>query len=204
VFRTSGVWPRTRPLYRHPMPAQEWPPAPVVMDQVGVRSCVRRGAAIDLVLERGRGTGHSWCSPSPEAGKSCSGSHHARGSKPTGDHPTVEPHRWDVAVPRCGAGRVTARRDGGGGPVLEVFKLDRIHPATVADRLAEYKCGGRTCRSGSQRPPVGRRVRVSVPGGSPGMGAQNPRSPPRSPQPPAPSVAAVTAHRAQGAVPGRQ
>ncbi len=54
VFRTSGTWPRTSALYCYPVPADEWPDVPDIVEQVGVRSCVRRGAAIDLVLDRGR------------------------------------------------------------------------------------------------------------------------------------------------------
>ena len=54
VFRTSGTWPRTKALYCYPAPAQEWPADPDIVERVGLRSCVRRGAAIDLVLDRGR------------------------------------------------------------------------------------------------------------------------------------------------------
>jgi len=54
VFRTSGTWPRTSALYCYPMPADEWPETPDFVERVGLRSCVRRGAAIDLVLDRGR------------------------------------------------------------------------------------------------------------------------------------------------------
>jgi hypothetical protein len=54
VFRTAGTWPRTNALYCHPVPAEHWPAQPDLVEQVPVRSCVRRGAAIDLVLDRGR------------------------------------------------------------------------------------------------------------------------------------------------------
>ncbi len=54
VFRTSGTWPRTKALYCYPVPAGEWPEEPEVVDRVPVRSCARRGAAIDLVLTRAR------------------------------------------------------------------------------------------------------------------------------------------------------
>ena len=54
VFRTSGTWPRTKALYCHPVGLGEWPDEPEVVERTRVRSCVRRGAAIDLVLERGR------------------------------------------------------------------------------------------------------------------------------------------------------
>lgn len=54
VFRTSGTWPRTKALYCHPVESTEWPEDPEIVEQVPVRSCVRRGAAIDLVLDRSR------------------------------------------------------------------------------------------------------------------------------------------------------
>jgi len=54
VFRTSGTWPRTNALYCHPVPTGEWPARPEIVEQVPVRSCARRGAAIDLVLDRSR------------------------------------------------------------------------------------------------------------------------------------------------------
>ncbi|MGH3163368.1 MAG: ERCC4 domain-containing protein, partial [Streptosporangiaceae bacterium] len=54
VFRTSGTWPRTKALYCYPTSAQEWPTEPEIVERVGLRSCMRRGAAIDLVLDRGR------------------------------------------------------------------------------------------------------------------------------------------------------
>jgi hypothetical protein len=51
VLKTRDTWPRTSKLYCH---AAEWPAAPEVVERVGVRTCRRRGAAIDLVLDRGR------------------------------------------------------------------------------------------------------------------------------------------------------
>jgi hypothetical protein len=54
LFRTSGTWPRTNALYCHPVDPGEWPEEPEVVERAPVRSCVRRGAAIDLVLDRGR------------------------------------------------------------------------------------------------------------------------------------------------------
>lgn len=54
VFRTSDTWPRTKALFCYPVPAGEWPEDPDVVERVGVRSCVRRGAAIDLVVDRSR------------------------------------------------------------------------------------------------------------------------------------------------------
>ena len=54
VFRTSGTWPRAKALYCYPVGLEEWPDAPDIVEQVPVRSCVRRGGAVDLVLDRAR------------------------------------------------------------------------------------------------------------------------------------------------------
>lgn len=54
VFRTAGTWPRTSALYCHPVGREEWPADPEVVERTAVRSCERRGAAIDLVLDRRR------------------------------------------------------------------------------------------------------------------------------------------------------
>jgi hypothetical protein len=53
-FRTADTWPRTKAVYCHPVGADQWPADPEVVERVAIRSCVRRGGAIDLVLDRGR------------------------------------------------------------------------------------------------------------------------------------------------------
>lgn len=53
VLKTRELWPRTAKLYCHAT-AEGWPADAEVVERVGVRSCVRRGAAIDLVPDRGR------------------------------------------------------------------------------------------------------------------------------------------------------
>jgi ERCC4-type nuclease len=52
VFRTKGTWPRTSALYCHPVPTCEWPAEPEIVERVALRSCARRGAAIDVVADR--------------------------------------------------------------------------------------------------------------------------------------------------------
>jgi hypothetical protein len=52
VLKARDTWPRTSKVYCHA--AERWPADADVVERVPVRSCVRRGAAIDLVLERGR------------------------------------------------------------------------------------------------------------------------------------------------------
>lgn len=54
VFRTSGTWPRTKALFCYPVALEEWPAEPHIVERVTLRSCARRGAAIDLVLDRSR------------------------------------------------------------------------------------------------------------------------------------------------------
>src|SRR5947209_8471372 len=54
VFRTKDTWPRTAALYCHPVPAAEWPDPPEIVERVPLRACARRGAAIDVVADRGR------------------------------------------------------------------------------------------------------------------------------------------------------
>lgn len=54
VFRTKGTWPRTNALYCHPVEATEWPEHPDILERVPLLACSRRGAAIDVVADRGR------------------------------------------------------------------------------------------------------------------------------------------------------
>ena len=51
VLKVRDVWPRAAKVYCH---RAEWPAAPDIVERAPVRSCVRRGAAIDLVLDRAR------------------------------------------------------------------------------------------------------------------------------------------------------
>lgn len=52
VLKVRDTWPRTAKVYCHR--ADAWPEDPEIVERVPVRSCIRRGAAIDLVLDRGR------------------------------------------------------------------------------------------------------------------------------------------------------
>ena len=54
VFRTAGTWPRTKALFCYPMPPEAWPDDGEVVERVPLRSCVRRGAAIEVVADRAR------------------------------------------------------------------------------------------------------------------------------------------------------
>ena len=52
ALKVRETWPRTSKVYCHR--ADDWPDDVEVIERIPVRSCVRRGAAIDLVLNRGR------------------------------------------------------------------------------------------------------------------------------------------------------
>ena len=54
VFRTKGTWPRTAALYCYPVPVEEWPAEPDIVERVPLRACTRRGGAIDVVADRRR------------------------------------------------------------------------------------------------------------------------------------------------------
>jgi hypothetical protein len=54
VFATSDVWPRTKALYCHRLDLEDWPDDVDPIDRVELRSCSRRGAAIDVVAVRSR------------------------------------------------------------------------------------------------------------------------------------------------------
>jgi hypothetical protein len=52
VLKARDSWPRTAKVYCHR--ADGWPEDPEIVEQIPVRSCQRRGVAIDLVLDRPR------------------------------------------------------------------------------------------------------------------------------------------------------
>lgn len=52
VLKARDTWPRTSKVYCHR--AEGWPRDAEIVERVGTRSCVRRGPAIDLVLDRTR------------------------------------------------------------------------------------------------------------------------------------------------------
>jgi len=51
ILKAKDTWPRTAKVYCH---RGEWPDDAEIVEEVAVRSCVRRGVAIDLILDRAR------------------------------------------------------------------------------------------------------------------------------------------------------
>jgi len=90
VFRTSGTWPRTTALYCHPVSVDEWPDEPEIVERVPLRSCARRGAAIDLVLDRSRENRSQIVFTTARAVMPCSGSRLEPASRPV---PTSPPRK---------------------------------------------------------------------------------------------------------------
>jgi hypothetical protein len=54
VFRVKDTWPRTNAIFCYPVGVDEWPRTPEIVEAVALRVCERRGAAIDIVADRGR------------------------------------------------------------------------------------------------------------------------------------------------------
>ena len=52
VLKAGDRWPRTAKVYCHR--ADTWPEDAEIVEEVGVVSCIRRGVAVDLVLDRAR------------------------------------------------------------------------------------------------------------------------------------------------------
>jgi len=52
LLKARDRWPKTTRVYCHPL--EDWPVDAEVLERVAVRQCQRRGAAIDLVLDRPR------------------------------------------------------------------------------------------------------------------------------------------------------
>lgn len=52
VLKARETWPRTAKVYCHR--ADEWPADAEIVERVPVTSCIARGPAVDLVLDRGR------------------------------------------------------------------------------------------------------------------------------------------------------
>src|SRR5262252_509721 len=190
VFRASGTWPRTTAVYCYPVSADEWPDDPDIVDRAGVRSCVRRGAAIDLILDRGRENRSQivftkargrdavfWQSPRTARAAGIAkleitiDSHEryayrfsgrqvrtVKRALPCGDYGLVADGQLIASVERKSLADLVASLIGGklryalaelaalprAAVVVEdrysqVFKLDRVRPALVADGLAELQ-----------------------------------------------------------------
>src|SRR5919108_5933309 len=67
-LKARARWPVTARVYCHPLD-EGWPAEAEVLEQVAVRQCVRRGRAIDLVLDRARNNRSQFVFTEPHAGR---------------------------------------------------------------------------------------------------------------------------------------
>lgn len=67
LLKARDRWPTTTRVYCHPL--DDWPADAEVLERVGVRQCRRRGAAIDLVLDRPRENRSQIVFTTPDAGR---------------------------------------------------------------------------------------------------------------------------------------
>jgi hypothetical protein len=67
-LKAREPWPATARVYCHPL-NEGWPPETEVLETVPVRSCVRRGRAVDLVLDRGQRNRSQFVFTEPHAGR---------------------------------------------------------------------------------------------------------------------------------------
>ncbi len=67
LLKAREPWPVTARVYCHPL--ETWPADAELLEQVPVRSCRRRGAAIDLVLDRARNSRSQVVFAQPSAGR---------------------------------------------------------------------------------------------------------------------------------------
>ena len=68
LLKARDRWPSTSRVYCHPL--ERWPADAEILEQVAVRQCRRRGAAIDLVLDRARENRSQIVFTEPAAGRS--------------------------------------------------------------------------------------------------------------------------------------
>ena len=115
VLKAREPWPRTAKVYCHRV--EEWPDEPDVVERVAVRSCVRRGMAVDLVLDRGRENRSQFVFTTIKGGRSAIFWQTAR---------TAKQARPRVAVP-------SARASGVADLEIVVDSHER-YPFTFADR----------------------------------------------------------------------
>lgn len=67
LLKARERWPSTTRVYCHPL--EHWPADAEILEQVAVRECRRRGAAIDLVLDRSRENRSQIVFTRPNAGR---------------------------------------------------------------------------------------------------------------------------------------
>jgi ERCC4 domain len=124
LLKARERWPATARVYCHPL--EEWPDRAEVLEQVEVRSCARRGRAIDLVLDRGRENRSQFVFTEPHQGR--------RGGR------TMVFWQTARTVKRARPGqRVPKRRAAGLGSLTIAIDSRERYPYRFAGRPVERK-----------------------------------------------------------------
>jgi hypothetical protein len=131
LLKARDRWPTTARVYCHPL--DEWPRDAEIVEQVGVRHCQRRGAAIDLVLDRGRNNRSQIVFTKPNAGR-------------TGGRPMIF---WQTA-------RTAQRaRPGQRVPTRRASQLDQLTIEVDTRERYPYKFAARPVQHQRSALPVG-------------------------------------------------
>jgi hypothetical protein len=124
-LKAREPWPVTARVYCHPL-EEGWPREPEVLEEVPVRSCARRGRAVDLVLERGRHNRSQFVFTQPHPGR--------RGGRPMIFWQTARTAR------RARPGqRVPTVRATGGEPLLITIDTRERYPYKFAGRAVDSR-----------------------------------------------------------------
>jgi hypothetical protein len=131
LLKARDRWPTTSRVYCHPL--DHWPADAEIVEQVAVRSCRRRGAAIDLVLDRGRNNRSQIVFTKPNPGR-------------TGGRPMIF---WQTA-------RTAQRaRPGQRVPTRRASDLDQLAIEVDTRERYPYKFAGRPVERRRAALPVG-------------------------------------------------
>ena len=131
LLKARERWPTTARVYCHPL--EEWPPDAEIVEAVGVRHCQRRGAAIDLVLDRGRNNRSQIVFTKPNVGRA-------------GGRPMIF---WQTA-------RTAQRaRPGQRVPTRRASQLDQLTIEVDTRERYPYKFAGRPVQRQRTALPVG-------------------------------------------------
>jgi hypothetical protein len=131
LLKARDRWPTTSRVYCHPL--DHWPADAEIVEQVAVRSCRRRGAAIDLVLDRGRNNRSQIVFTKPNPGR-------------TGGRPMIF---WQTA-------RTAQRaRPGQRVPTRRASDLDQLTIEVDTRERYPYKFAGRPVERRRAALPVG-------------------------------------------------
>jgi hypothetical protein len=132
ALKARERWPATARVYCHPL-TEGWPAEAEVLEEVGVRRCERRGAAVDLILDRARENRSQFVFTQPHADRA-------------GGRPMIF---WQTAR------TATRARPGQRVPTRKPSGLDRVAIAVDSRERYPYRFAGRPVDRERRALPVG-------------------------------------------------